>query len=306
MISSEKVPLITIGITCFNAGDTIGRAIDNALVQDWPEFEVLVVDDGSTDNSLKIIEEKTADDSRIRLVRHKENKGFPSALNTIISKSKGELIAFFDDDDVSKPDRLRRQYERLSAYEGGNTKLPALCYTNREVLAPDGRKDFVYAIGRNAPEPHGQMVADYLLWHYAPSPYVWGQFGSCTLMVRKYTLEELGGFDKKFRRCAEWDLAIRLAQEGGHFIAVDATLVVQHITPTADKSGSVPLKYALMLRNKYQSYLKGLYLPSVFIAFSRFHYARGHSWRSRAYLALACLLSPHRVGVNEWRKRKRR
>ena len=55
----SSLPLITIGITCYNAEKTIRRAVDSALSQDWPNYEVIVVDDGSTDNSLKILRESS-------------------------------------------------------------------------------------------------------------------------------------------------------------------------------------------------------------------------------------------------------
>lgn len=64
------------------------------------------------------------------------------------------------------------------------------------------------------------------------------------------------GFDPKFRRSAEWDLAIRVAYQGGYFIAVDQPLVIQHKTPTFDKAGRKPLDYALMLRKKHKAYLQ--------------------------------------------------
>ena len=68
-------PLITIGVTCFNAEDTIVRAIESAQKQDWPNFEIVIVDDASTDNSIKIIEEMQREDQRISLHRHDKNQG---------------------------------------------------------------------------------------------------------------------------------------------------------------------------------------------------------------------------------------
>ena len=152
------------------------------------------------------------------------------------------------------------------------------------------------------------MVADFLLWHYEEPGYTWGQFGSCTLLARVDTFRKHGGFDPDFRRMAEWDFAIRLAQQDGHFIAVDECLVTQHITQTADKGGNVPLQYGLRLRFKHKEYLKSqrVYLSSLLITYSRFHYARSRMWKSRFYLLLACLASPFRVCVNELAKRIKR
>ena len=114
---ANNSPLITIGVTCFNAEDTITRAIKSAQNQTYPNFEIVVVDDTSTDNSIEIIEGMQKQDQRIFLHRHHENQGVASARNTIIEKAKGEYIAFFDDDDESIPERLSKQYERLSDFQ---------------------------------------------------------------------------------------------------------------------------------------------------------------------------------------------
>lgn len=109
--------LITIGILCFNARDTILRALRSALAQDWPSIEVIIVDDCSTDGSVEIVAHAIADEPRARLVRHCRNTGAGGARKTVVDEAHGTFIAFFDDDDDSVPDRLRSQFERLTAYE---------------------------------------------------------------------------------------------------------------------------------------------------------------------------------------------
>jgi glycosyltransferase involved in cell wall biosynthesis len=310
-VPSSDATLVTIGITCFNAADTIERAIDSALNQDWPNFEIVVVDDRSADESIAIIESRARGDGRIRLIRHETNKGYAGALNTILAHAKGEFVAIFDDDDVSQPDRVSEQWRRLTVYERATGADHVFCYSNREVVKEegDGLAGFVCAIGRSSAEPHGADVADFLLWHYERPGFSWGQFGSCTLFVRRRTILDLGGFDETFRRMAEWDLAVRASLAGAHFVAVDQPLITQHLTPTSDKAGSLPLNYALKLREKYRTHLesKRVYRASKAIAHSRHHYAKERRWTSRAYLALACVLSPIRVLPSElakWNRRK--
>jgi glycosyltransferase involved in cell wall biosynthesis len=307
--SSSELPLITIGITCYNAEDTIGRAIDSARGQVWPKLEIIVVDDGSSDGSQEIIREFAAKDDRIKSIRHDVNRGYAGALNSIVEAARGEYIAVFDDDDVSASDRIAKQWNRITHYaEALDTDL-IFCYANRTVVEYDsGRSVPAHAIGRKPVEPRGAAVADFILWHYEDPAWVWGQFGSCTLFARKQTLAEVGPLDECFRRSAEWDLAIRLALMGGHFIAVDEPLVTQYKTPTADKSGRQPLEYAVKLRRKHQDYLKAknVYLAAVAIAHSRFYYATGRLMLSRFYLALACMCSPSTVLPNELAKRKQR
>jgi glycosyltransferase involved in cell wall biosynthesis len=87
-------PLITIGITCFNAADTILRSVKSALAQDWPNFEVVIADDGSVDGSIDVILAAIANESRATLIGHKSNAGPAASRNTIVSAAKGEFIAF--------------------------------------------------------------------------------------------------------------------------------------------------------------------------------------------------------------------
>lgn len=308
-VSSGRLPLITIGVTCYNAEDTIARAIEGARAQNWPNLEIIVVDDGSTDRSSEIIAECGAREPRIKCIRHEGNRGYASALNTIIESSNGEYIAVFDDDDESVPDRVPKQWARLTKYADAQDTNRIFCYCNRAVIEPGGERSApVYAIGRQPVEPSGEAVADFILWHYEDPACSWGQFGSCTLFANKKTLVDVGPLDESFRRSAEWDLAIRLAFMGGHFIAVNEPLITQYKTKSADKGGTLPLAYALKLREKYKEYLKKkrVYSASVAIAHARFYYATGRSLLTRLYMALAYICAPSTVLPNELAKRKRR
>ncbi|MGE4313765.1 MAG: glycosyltransferase family 2 protein [Pseudobdellovibrionaceae bacterium] len=298
-----NTPLITLGITCFNAEADIVRTLENAIAQTWKNVEIVVVDDASTDESVARIEEVIAKYPHIRLIRHEVNKGFPSALNTIIDAAKGEFIAFFDDDDLSAPHRLEAQYAHLSDFiVKANTPL-VMCYTDREVkYAPDQPAAYGFkAIGRKSPQPHGEMVADYILWHSGRVGYQWGMFGSCTLMVSKALFTMLGHFDTAFRRNTEWDMAIRCALKGGYFIAIPEVLVTQIKTVTSDKAGKTPLKYALLLREKYKDYLEGqgVYQASRLVAYSRFYGGKGKPIMSRLYGTLALIVAPCKLGSDK-------
>lgn len=290
-----SLPLITIGITCYNAVDTIRRAVDSAFDQDWPNVEVIAVDDGSSDCSYDVLQELSQLHGGFRLVRHVANKGYAGALNTIIEAAKGEFIAIFDDDDKSSPERLQEQWRRIINYEEAKQCDLVLCYANRNIVGKHGSKSHVaHAIGRRPQEPRGVAVADYLFGHERNPSFVWGVFGSCTLMARRRTFLTVGHFDETFRRCAEWDMAVRAAFLGAHFIAVDSPVVTQFVTDGADKSGVIPLQSMLHLRRKHRDYLKRkkVYWACLAIAHSRFHGARGRAWRSRTYRALAYLSSP--------------
>jgi glycosyltransferase involved in cell wall biosynthesis len=287
-------PLITLGITCYNAEDTIELAVRSAIAQDWGNVEIIVVDDASNDGSYKILEQLQKEDTRIRLIRHEENQGYPSSLNTIIEHANGDFIAIFDDDDLSSPDRLTCQYERLVTYEKESGSDKVVCYCNRLAIAVNGETQPVLAIGRNGVAPFGVMVADFLFFEKKVPGYTFGQFGSCTLFARKTIFRFAGNFDPDFRRCAEWDWAVRLAFLGGHFIAVDKPLVTQRITLSSDKANRIPLYYAIKLRQKYKTYLKqnNMYALSIIMAYVKYYYAKKMRWRFRFALLTALVVGP--------------
>ena len=294
-MESQTVRRVTIGITCYNAADTIGAALDSAIAQSWPAVEIVVVDDGSSDASCTVIRDFIAarPGAPVRLIDKKVNEGFPAALNTILEHAAGEIVAFFDDDDVSLPARIERQVARLDGYAARHPGSVALCYANRRVEPEHGPPHVARAIGRHPREPHGPAVADYILWSKGEPSFCWGMFGSCTLAAPVAVLRDLGGFDPAFRRCAEWDLAIRHALQDGHFIAVDDALVVQRKTPGQDKAGKAPLRYALALRRKHRAWLaaRHAYWGALLVARSRHAGARGQPWASRMLYAGAALLA---------------
>ena len=286
-------PLITFGITCYNARDSIRGAVESALTQTWPVREIIVVDDASTDGSDRVLQRLVRAHSEVRVVRHGVNRGFPSALNTLVAQARGTFIALFDDDDESVPDRVCRQYRRIINYEATHPGASVLCYSNRNVV-PAGAQEVDFGrlgIGRQPPEPNGPVVADYVLGLMKDDGrHCWGMFGSCTLMGRTETLRGLGGFDQRFRRCAELDLAVRAALGGAHFISVDAPLVTQHLTPSADKAGKVDLQYRLLLLEKHKAFLtqKRAYVGAWCYMHAQFYSGRDWRWRLWYLAALAC------------------
>lgn len=296
-------PLITIAITCYEAEDTIARAVESALAQTWPEREILVVDDGSTDRSVALLQELARRHRAVRLIRHSTNCGVAAARNTLLTRANGTFIAFFDDDDESEPHRVEQQYRRLLDYESTQPEATVLCYSNRDVVRTgEGRPtERPLGIGRRAPAPCGPIVADYVLGLFKDDgQHSWGKLGSGTLMARTEVLRSLGGFDPEFRRCAELDLAVRAALDGAHFISVDAPLVTQYLTPTTDKAGDADLRYRLLLVKKHAAYLreKRCFLGARCYMHARFHQGRKWRWRLWYLAALLCFpwhLSKERI-----------
>jgi len=97
---------ISVVMPAYNREEYIGEAIDSILCQTIEDFELLVIDDGSTDGTVKIVEEKYSRDRRVRLLKNARNLGIAFTRNIGIYESRGEYIAFMDSDDISLPSRL--------------------------------------------------------------------------------------------------------------------------------------------------------------------------------------------------------
>lgn len=250
-------PLITIGITCFNAEHTIVRAIQSALAQDWPNLEVVVVDDASTDHSWALIERMASEDSRVKPLRHATNGGAATARNSLIAAASGELLAFFDDDDESLPERVRVQYETLCQYETQTGAKLIACYASGLRRYPNGYALNLPAIGSQPIVPHGELVADYLLFNDRKSGVFYGAgTPTCSLMARLSTFRTISGFDASLRRVEDVDFAVRLALSDGHFIGCPEHLFTQYATVASDKTPHKNLEAELQLIDKHMGYLK--------------------------------------------------
>ncbi|WP_164730652.1 glycosyltransferase family 2 protein [Pelagibacterium montanilacus] len=261
-----QAPLVTLGITSFNAADTIVRAIDSALAQDWPNTEIVIVDDGSSDETVAVITERIAGVDGARLIVHAHNTGAGGARNTILEAARGAFIAFFDDDDVSAPARVTAQIAALEACEAATGSALVACYAGGERLYANGHRVDAPAIGSEGETPHGHGVADYLLIYGKREGWFFGAgVPSCALLARASTFTAAGGFDIRMRRDEDVDFAISLALAGGYFTGTRERLYVRHMTGGADKSPELMRDSKLVLAEKYKDYLSSIH---------RYEYAR--------------------------------
>lgn len=113
MKNKRDKPLISIVMPVYNAGDFLVDSIESILDQTYDNFEFIIVDDASTDNSWQIIQTYAQKDNRIKAFQNDKNSGVSSTTNFAISKTKGQFIARMDADDVSFPNRLEKQLNFL-------------------------------------------------------------------------------------------------------------------------------------------------------------------------------------------------
>ena len=109
----DEKPLVSVLIAAYNEEDWIEKALESIVSQTYKNIEIIVVDDGSTDDTLKILETKRQEDRRINIITQ-ENKGLTRSLNIGISKCNGKYIARMDADNISRKDRIQKQVTFLT------------------------------------------------------------------------------------------------------------------------------------------------------------------------------------------------
>ncbi len=256
-MTDTNPPLITIGISCYNSADTVKRAVESALAQDWPNLEILIADDGSSDNTADIIRKTIEGRDNARLMVYDKNKGFAGSLNTIIAEAKGDFLAICDDDDISAPERIRKQYERIVNYERKAGTDKVICHAARTQIFPNGTSRYEPTMGTDetrALAPNGPDVADRILTGKL-TPDVVGSCANCSRMARIGIFREMKGYDAAIRRAEDTDFNIRFAIAGGHFVGIAEPLVTQTMTLGAEKTFDREELAETYLLEKHKEYL---------------------------------------------------
>ncbi len=180
------MPLVSVVMPVFDAEPFLRDALDSVYAQDYTPFEVIVVDDGSTDGSAAIARSYPG----LRYLRQ-ENQGPSAARNAGIEAARGEIVAFADADDVQLPGKLTAQAGYLVDHP--------------ETAATLGRQVWI--------SPPPEAVPD----------RVWGDLDgvpAMSMVVRRQALLEVGGFDLALRGPEDTDLLIRLRERGFEFVVL--------------------------------------------------------------------------------------
>lgn len=181
--------LVSVLLSVHNGAATIAAAIESIRAQTLADWELIVIDDASTDGTYARIDD--IDDERIRIIRNATNRGLAASLNIAFRASHGEFIARMDADDVALPDRFRRQVDFLRAHPDVDVVGGAALVVDRE-----GRE-----LGTAMrPETHDEIVSGI----FRINPFI-----HPAVMMRRRVLEELGGYDESLLRAQDYDLWFR-------------------------------------------------------------------------------------------------
>lgn len=203
-------PEVSVVIPTYNRAHLLCRAIDSVLEQTFSNFELIIVDDASSDNTKEVV--SSYKDKRIVYVRNNVNKGAAGARNAGIAVAKGTYVAFQDSDDVWLPEKLERQIDKITSL-GGDVVFSKVqfCDEDNKILPPTHSTALSEGIYRN------------LLFY--------GNFiDTPTLVCRKSLFSVIGAFDESLNYIEDWDFALRAAKSGASFVYVPEVLVKSYHT----------------------------------------------------------------------------
>ncbi len=193
--TDQSIPKISVVMSVYNGEDYLRPAIDSILNQTYRDFEFIIIDDGSTDSSKKIIE--SYKDSRIRLISRK-NHGLTYSLNEGLKLARAEYIARQDADDISLPHRFEKEVAFLDSH-------PDVGLVGSNYIAVDKTAKKVVVVS-NVFMHHDDLKACLVLCN---------QYGHGSIMMRKSAIEKVAGikgYDKKVGHVEDYDLWVRLSR----------------------------------------------------------------------------------------------
>lgn len=202
-MSEAHEPLVSVLIPTYNGAGVLRETLHSAQQQTYRNLQIIVVDDGSTDETVAITQEVARADNRF-LVLQQANGGTQAARNTALRHARGEFVALLDQDDIWMPGKIEAQLKLFL-----DVPATTLAYTN--YFNWDGEQD----LGLRYSQPHKMPEGDVTRGLINTC-----LFGAATVMLRKSTLDEVGAFDEKLIHTGDWDMWLRLAEnaaksEGG-------------------------------------------------------------------------------------------
>ena len=221
-------PTFTAIVPAYNAEATLAETVDSVLAQSEQDFELLIVDDGSSDGTLELARTFEAD-PRVRTI-HQQNKGLAGARNTGIAAARGRYVAFLDSDDLWMPDFLRDTGAALDADPGA-----AFAYTDGWALDDEsGRLRRATVMARQRPPVPPPHEAEAFL-----SELIKRNFILAEATVRKSALDDVGPFVESLRAVEDYELWLRLLAHGYRALRPPGLLLIRRDHPASMSKDTV-------------------------------------------------------------------
>lgn len=266
LIKMHTKPLVSVVMPVFNGEKYIAKAVESILNQTMTEIELIVVNDGSTDNTDSLLKELSNFDSRVKVIFH-QNKGVSLSRNIAIGEAKAEFIALMDADDVSEPTRLQKQYDFLN--------------NNPEVVALASQVNFICPRGvkissSNFNTQHEQIELALLEDD--------GQhFCQPSVMFRKDKGISIGLYDQSLKMGEDVDFFLRLALIGKLHTLDEPLLNYRRHTSNATASDNIVMHDFDLVYLKNAWAMRQRDFPEDFVHWSVHHTPRSresyfHQW----------------------------
>jgi glycosyltransferase involved in cell wall biosynthesis len=201
----QTVPRVSVIVTTFNSAATIKRTVESIQAQTMDDFEIVIVDDASTDDTVRVVESIL--EPRLRLVQNSHNRGIGGAKNVGVENARGQYIAFLDSDDTWEQTKLALQLAALSAVQD----ISPLSFTAFWVHRAGSGKTV-----RRQPRRYGTWLQSILIGETL-------SLGS-TLLATRRCFETVGGFNEGLRRLQDRDWTLRYFRYWDDFEYIDTPL----------------------------------------------------------------------------------
>jgi glycosyltransferase involved in cell wall biosynthesis len=191
----STAPFVSVLMPVYNPGRFLVEAVDSVLAQTYPAFELVVIDDASSDGSFEQLSAYAVRDSRVRVFRQPENRGIVAARNRAFREARADsrYFAILDSDDVAVPERLERQVAFLETHPDH-----ALVGGHTLIIDEQSRQVGI----RRYPVDYAQICS--VLTRYNP-------IAQPAVMLRRSMLESVGQYSQEYPRCQDYELWLRLA-----------------------------------------------------------------------------------------------
>ena len=224
------MPTISVIVPAYNVERTILETVESVQQQTFSDFELIVINDGSTDRTLKLL--NTVKDPRLKVFSY-TNGGLPTARNRGISHATGEFLAFLDADDLWTPDKLELQLAALQQHPEAGV---AYSWTYFKF----DKEEYSYA--DNSTFFEGNVYADLLIRNFLHN-------GSNPL-IRKEAIESVGLFDPTLKSCEDWDYYLRLAAIWSFVLVPKPQIIYRQSSSSMTSKIDVMEKYLLIVINR--------------------------------------------------------
>lgn len=241
----KNKPLVSIVMPIYNAQRYLTQAIESILSQTLENFELILVNDASTDKTLQIIYKFKKKDKRIRLINNKKNLQMAESLNLAIDQAKSDLIARMDQDDIALPNRLEVQYAFMQHH-------PNVAIVGNDIIIIDEHNK---VIGKRT-YPTTSDGLKKILFRYSA-------FAHPTVMFRKYAFQRVKGYDSKKHPCEDIDLWFRLGREY-EFASIPSFLLNYRISLVSGSHQNLTKTEIIGLKIKIDAIRKYGYKPVLY------------------------------------------